>query len=392
MTERAVARRILASASPGEVRVALIEEGALVEAWFDRPGQRSARVGDVQRARISARAPAMGGAFLALVDGETGFLPETESDAEDPKGRAEALAEGRVLPIRIIRAAQGGKGPRATARLTAEERALAGPGPAPALLARGPESALRLARAWPEAELVADDAGLVARLRLALGGRASLSRVPAFDEVVEAEFAALIEPEVPLPGGGRLLIHPTAGLTAIDVDSGSFAGGAAHGRRTVNQLAMAEAARQIRLRNLGGAILLDPAGLAARARAALAETMRGLLIADPLRPRVLGTTGLGLLEIVRPRVHAPLHEVLGATGASWPSSPLTHALAALRQAMREAASRPAVPLRLRAAPALVTALRAMPGALQDYAARAGRSLALVEDATLPLAAWLLDEA
>ena len=391
MTAQGATRRILASASPGETRVALIEDGVLVEAWFDRPDLATARVGDLQRARISARTPAMGGAFLALAHGETGFLPDTESDANEEKSRAEALAEGRMLPVRITRAAQGGKGPRATARLTAAEATRCTAGPAPALVARGPEATLRLACAWPDAELVTDDAGLVTRLRPALGPRIGLSRAPAFDEAIEAGFASLTESEVPLPGGGRLLIQPAAGLTAIDVDAGSAAGGAESARRSVNRAALAEAARQIRLRNMGGAILLDPAGLSTRARAALVETMGALLAADPLGPRVLGTTGLGLIEIVRRRIHAPLHEALGTPCPTWPASPLTHALAALRQAAREVAARPATPLALRASPAMAAVLRTLPGALDDYAARAGRALPILDDATLPLTGWVLDE-
>lgn len=384
MTER----RVLASVSPGEVRVALLEDNVLVEAWFDRPWQRGARVGDIQRARITARAPAMGGAFVALAEGETGFLPDTESDADDPKSRAEALAEGRILPVRITRAPQGGKGPRVTARLTAAERSLGGDGP---VLARGPDSALRLALAWPGAELIADDAALVARLRPALGARISLTRACAFDDELQDAFAGLTEAEVPLAGGGRLLIQPTAGLTAMDVDAGSAAGGTDGTRRGVNDAALAEAARQIRLRNMGGAILLDPAGLKVRARAGLADALRALLDADPLKPRVLGITGLGLIEVVRPRLHAPLHEVLATPATAWPPSTVTRALAALRQAARDSAARPGVALALRAPPSLAATLRGMTEALADYAAQAGRSLVLTEDATLPPDGWALDE-
>ena len=386
-----VSRRILVSVSPGERRVALVEDGVLVEAWFDRPGLKTARVGDIQRARISARAPAMAGAFLALADGETGFLPDTASDAADAAGRAAAMAEGRVLGVRVTRAAQGGKGPRVTAKLDPAERALVGAGPAPALVTRGPSAALRLSAAWPDAAVVVDDAAEAATLRAALGDRLALSRAPAFDDAIEAGFDALAGPEAPLPGGGRLLIHPTPGLTAIDVDAGSAAGGGGNAARALNEAALAEAARQIRLRNLAGAILLDMAGMPAKRRAALVEPLRAMLTADPLRPQVLGTTGLGLIEIVRQRMHPPLHEVLGVPAAPWPASAQTLGLAALRQAAREAAARPAQGFALHAAPAVIQALRAMPGALDAYAAQAGRPLALASDAVLAPSAWQIQE-
>ncbi len=78
---------ILASASPGEMRVALLDDETLIEAWIERPG-RPDGVGDLHRARVSALAPAMAGAFLAMAGGETGFLPEsTIGAAKQPIGK-----------------------------------------------------------------------------------------------------------------------------------------------------------------------------------------------------------------------------------------------------------------------------------------------------------------
>src|SRR4051812_46259556 len=188
--------KILASVSPGELRVALLRGDRLEEAWVERPA-RPDGVGDLHRARVVALAPAMAGAFLTLEGGEAGFLPEGEAAA-----RGDKLSEGLLLPVRITRAAQVGKGPRLTARLKPEEAALAAAAPpgAPKLLARGPEAALRLARAHPAAEVVTDGAVLAARLRAALGpARVAHSPTPVFDAPLEAEFAALAEPEVPLP-------------------------------------------------------------------------------------------------------------------------------------------------------------------------------------------------
>ncbi|MBY0332227.1 MAG: ribonuclease, partial [Acetobacteraceae bacterium] len=112
--------RLLASASPGEVRVALLQDGALVEYWVDRPDLPDG-VGDLHRARVAALAPAMAGAFLLLGGGETGFLPDDEAGAV--RHGAARLQEGLVLPVRVTRAAQGGKGPRVTARLSGREAA-----------------------------------------------------------------------------------------------------------------------------------------------------------------------------------------------------------------------------------------------------------------------------
>ena len=364
----------------------------LLEAWVERVGAPDG-VGDLHRARITALAPAMAGAFLALGGGETGFLPEKEAGGDGSP--AQVLQEGRLLSVRVIRAAQGGKGPRVSARLSPEEAARAAAeaaatngGTAPRRLARGPEAALRLARAHPDATVETDGPDLAMRLRAALGpDRVALrTSAPPFDDALEAEWEALAGPEAPLPGGGRVLVQPTAALTAIDVDAGSVAG--ARDRQAqvrFNAVAMAEAARQIRLRNLAGPLLLDVAGLSRRERERLAGPLSRALGPDPLT-RLLGLGPLGLFEMQRRRVHPPLHEVLGS-----PPSPLTHGLAALRRAAREAAASPGRALALRAAPAVVSALEGAPDALREMAEAAGRPLHLRADPTLPPGGEVLGE-
>jgi len=366
---------ILAAASPGERRIVLLEDDLPVEVHVERPAQPDG-VGDLHRARVAALAPAMAGAFLAMAGGETGFLPES-AVGPDRQPIGKSVNEGQILPVRVTRAAQGGKGPRLTARLTAAEAALVAATPAtgPTLVARGPDAALRLARAHPAAAVRTDGAGLAARLRAALGAdRVVFSHATVLDDALEAELDLLAGPEVPLTGGGRLLIHPTPALTAIDVDAGSAAGARdPQAQLRLNHAAVAEAARQIRLRNLAGPILLDLAGLTAKRREALAEPLRAALAADPLA-QFRGLGPLGLFEMLRQRIHPPLHEVLG-----WPPSPLTHGLAALRRAAREAALRPGRRWALRAHPGVLAALQDLPGALAEAAAAIGTPLRLVPD-------------
>ena len=370
---------IRVSVSPGERRVALLRDDRLQQVAIERPA-RPDGIGDLHRARVSAISKPMSGAFLLLADGQTAFLPDSE--APDRK----AVQEGAILPIRITRAGQGGKGPRATARVTEPERAAAA-GPGVALIRRGPDAALRLALREPAAEVATDNPAEAARLKRAIGGRVRLLREPAFDDDLEAEFDLLAGQEVPLPGGGRLTIHPTPALTAIDVDAGAHAGGGdAASQLRLNQAAVEEAARQIRLRELAGAILLDVAGMQAKRREALSAPLAAALEADPLKPRLLGLTRLGLFEIQRPRIQPPLHQVLGA-----PPSALTHGLIALRRAAREAASAPGRALALRAHPAVLAALEALPGALAEMTASAGRALRLVPDAALSLGRERVEE-
>lgn len=370
---------ILVSASPGEVRTALLEDGVLAEAWIERPA-RPDGVGDLHRGRVSAVAPAMAGAFVALAGGQTGFLPESEA-SDDRRPIAAAVNEGMILPLRVTRAAQGGKGPRVSARLSSGDaaRIAAAPPGAPVLVARGPTAAERLAARFRQAELHVDDAALAARLRGTLGERVRRLAAPAFDDSLEAEFDLLAGPDVPLPGGGRLLIHPTPALTAIDMDAGAAAGArGANAVASLNRAALPELARQIRLRNLAGPILVDFAGMSPKRRAALADPLREALGPDR-HARLLGFTHLGLAEIVRDRIHPPLHEVLGV-----PPSPLTRGLVALRVAAREAAARPGQRFALRATPGVLAALQGLPGTLDDAAKSCGGPLRLLPDPAAPL--------
>ncbi len=357
--------RVLAVASAGEVQVLAEQDGTLLDYAIWRPG-RPDGVGDLHCGRVEARVPQMAGAFV-LIGGATGFLPDSEGGAD--------ATEGEAVSVRVTRAAQGGKGPRLTARLTPDEVALAGAGPAPALVRRGPGAVERLAALHPEASVVADDPALVALLRPRLGERVALGR-DILDDDLASQVEALAGPDAALPGGMRASFHPTPALVAVDVDT---AGGTL-GRQSkaaallaLNRSALPALAAQLRLRNFSGAILVDLAGLSPKRRAALAPELSAALAPDPLRPRLLGFTQLGFAEIVRQRVHPPLHELLAGPHAA--------GLAALRAVEREGVAR------LRAAPNVAVALQADTVALADLARRTGRSLILDTDPALASCGW-----
>jgi Ribonuclease G/E len=327
-------------------------------------------VGDLHRGRVIARVPAMAGAFVAL-DGAEGFLPDSQGAA--------SITDGEAIAVRITRAAQAGKGPRLTALLDAADAALLGAGP-PALLRRGPDALRRLAMLHPDASIAVDDPGLAASLRADLGER--LKIVPrAWDDSIAEQVAVLADHTAPLPGGARASFHPTPALVAIDVDAGAATAaraGKASSQLTLNRGALPALARQIRLRNLSGAIVLDLAGMPARKRAALGPALADALAADPVRPRFLGFTALGLTEIVRPRIHPPLHEVLAGPHAA--------GLAALR-AVIAAGGLPGQRTALRAAPGVVAALQADQAALAALAQHLGRPTSILSDPSLPPCAW-----
>ena len=142
-------------------------------------------------------------------------------------------------------------------------------------------------------------------------------------------------------------------------------------------------AKQIHLRNLSGPIVVDLAGLSPRRRAALGPDLAAALANDPLHPKFLGFTALGLAEIVRSRVHPPLHELL--------AGPLATGLAALRAVMAEFRLDPRGMPAVRAHPAVISALQADTAALADVVRRFGRGVALRSDPSLPPTVWMLEK-
>ena len=198
-----------------------------------------------------------------------------------------------------------------------------------------------------------------------------------FDDDLAGQIGALAATYVTLPGGARASIHPTPALVAIDIDGAAASADRrvkAAAQMAVNLALLPELARQIRLRNLSGAILVDLAGLTVRRRAALAPAFAAVLAHDPLRPRFLGFTALGLAELTRPRVHPPLHELLAGPHAA--------GLRALRQVMQASAAQPALAHALQCAPDVAAALSDDPVALPDLARRTGRPLVLRPDPSL----------
>jgi Ribonuclease G/E len=286
---------IAVSVRAGVARIALLNVDVLTEyAIWDRESPDG--VGDVYTARITARAPAMAGSFLEL-GGETGFLPDSAGGA--------GMTESAYLTVRVTRGAQSGKGPRLAA---ISEPA----GPKPGLMRRGPGPLVELAARFPGAPIVIDDYALMAALRPALEGRMSYQSA-AFDAVLEDEIAGLGEPAAPLPQGAVMHIAVTPALTAIDIDAGAAtaeAGAKPQSQLALNTAIMPELARQILLRNLSGAILVDFAGMKSAARVKLQPALAAALAGDPLKPRLLGFSHLGFAEISRPRIRPPLHEML----------------------------------------------------------------------------------
>jgi ribonuclease G len=182
---------------------------------------------------------------------------------------------------------------------------------------------------------------------------------------LEAQIERTLRARVWLRSGGSIVIHPTEALVAIDVNTGKYVGHR-HPEETIlktNLEAAAEIVRQVRLRDLGGIIVIDFIDMErpesrARVAAALEEELRK----DRARSRMLQISEFGLVEITRQRSKPSLESVLCVPcarchGSGRIKSPETLYFEVLR-AIRALAPRAGSTVRVRAHPEVADFLAA----------------------------------
>ena len=199
------------------------------------------------------------------------------------------------------------------------------------------------------------------------------ARIECFEEKDQLLFDAMgIEPQIDralkkrvwLPCGGYLIIDRCEAMTVIDVNSGKMVLGRSMEDTAirVNLEAAREVARQLRLRDVGGMVVIDFIDMALpEHREALTRAFRDAAKPDREQVKVFGLTPLGLMELTRKRVHAELHRQLCApctycSGTGEVLSPGEVARRALCAVRRKALSGQSGPYLVRLSPAAAQAL------------------------------------
>jgi len=408
---------LLVSRSPGETRVALVEDGRLVEFDLERSHDRSI-VGNVYRSRVTRVLPGMQAAFLDIGleraaflyvddiarpselndgDGEEVLDPEDDAsgagteDASRPPIQ-ELLAPGQLLTVQVRKAPLSTKGARVTNYVTlpgrfvvylptmdrvgvsrkitedperkrlkdiletnrrpgeggfiartvcsglaeativrdmdfvrsvwteVEERAQNQDGPA--LLLEDLDLVLRTARDLFTEEvgrLICDDAEEAQRIRRLvlrhapeLADRIEVAPIgsTAFERhAVDRQLQRALERQVHLASGASLVFDETEALTAIDINTGRFVGKDDLEKTLLatNLEAAEEIATQIRLRNLGGIIVIDFIDMqTTEARREVFEAFCQAMERDRVKSHILPMTDFGLIELTRKRVRPSL--------------------------------------------------------------------------------------
>ncbi len=334
----------------GRQAAALIVDGRLEDFLIDPP-EGAPVPGAIYRGIVERPMKGQGGVFVKLPDGANGFLRQVSG-----------LAPGRPVLVQVSGAAEPGKAVPLTARLLFKSRyailtpdapglnvsrrirdaavraglddlavgAMAGAAPDLGLI-------LRSACAGADPDEIARDIALMRGLAEAVlsdlaGGPELLADGPGAqetawrdwadpppDEVAEGAgtfaalgvdglLAAVLSPRVPLPGGGHMMVEPTRALIAVDVNTGPDTSPAAGLK--ANIAAARDLPRQLRLRGLGGQVVVDFAPVPKKDRTLLEQVLRAAFKADGAESSLSGWTTLGLYELVRKRDRRPLAEEL----------------------------------------------------------------------------------
>jgi len=358
------------------------------------------------------------GRLLVALRGGTRVAVSRKIADETERARLETILAGLARPeglgVVVRTAAVGASAEELAAELDAlieEEAALAAAAaksPAPSLLreesdlvaravrdlaARAPEGAVGPTR------VIVDVESARRRVEELLRGAADGATVelhagsaPLFhSHGIERDVRALDEPRVALPGGACLVIHETEALWAIDVNSGRMrdAESLEATALAVDLAAAREAARQIRLRDLGGLVVvdfidcMDPAN-----RASVEETLRAELLKDPARMRVAPLSEFMVAEITRRRVragpsHAGSQSCPTCRGRGRVRAPRATGLAALRELRAVVAEGARADLEIACAPPVAADLGTRAASIEALERASGASIRVVADPSLP---------
>ncbi len=207
---------------------------------------------------------------------------------------------------------------------------------------------------------------------------------------LETDINGLIHPRVPLSCGGWITIEGTEALTAVDVNSGGFthASGLEETGLTVNLQAARELGRQLRLRGIGGLIVVDFMHMKEETHVdRVLEVLMQNLSKDGTPVTVSRPSPLGLVEITRKRVREPLVSLLSEScaacaGQGMVRRPDAVAMDVLRRIEAGARAAPGKSIHVRAAPEIIRWIESQGEGLRAALARKGAAnVRLEEDET-----------
>ncbi|MFN3643197.1 MAG: ribonuclease E/G [Gemmobacter sp.] len=343
-----IGRVVVLDRIAGRAAAALMVDGQLEDVLIDPAGDDPRQPGAILRGVVDRPMKGMGGVFVALPGGN-GFLRQVSG-----------LAPGERVIVQVAGPAEPGKAPPLTLRVLFRGRTcIVTPGaPGINISRRIRDEALRAdltAEATAVMQGADPDLGLIVRSaaaqdetlsaeaadlrRLAetvmadrTGGPELLVAAPDAHEAAWRDWAdpppdavedrdgafadtgvldaldALRRPAVGLAGGASMVVEPTRALVAVDVNTGGDTSPAAGLK--ANIAAARDLPRQLRLRGLGGQIVVDFAPMPKKDRGTLEQVLRAAFKAEGGETTLAGWTTMGLYEMQRRRDRVPLTDLM----------------------------------------------------------------------------------
>lgn len=216
---------------------------------------------------------------------------------------------------------------------------------------------------------------------------------PLFEEFgIQSEIDKALKPKVWLKSGGYIVINQTEALVAIDVNTGKYVGKTNRLEDTIvktNIDAVKEIVRQIRLRDLGGIVVIDFIDMDDRRnRAKVVQALEEALRKDRAPTKILSFNEFGLVALTRKRVKQSLERTLSeqcpyCTGSGWIKSVTTVCYEIMEEAKKMAGEIEGNTLTLRVNPEVARALKSREGVLTtELESLTGKDVVIKSDPTV----------
>ncbi len=332
--------------------MALVMDNQLEDLFIDPPPALGPPVESIMIVRIDRRIPATGGCFATLPDGQMGHIRHGAGFEAGKTGLVQVTGyhqPGKLVPLsgqirikgRYIIATPGRPGLNVARSISAPDRRRSLRQLLTSCLPRSQESLGLIART---ASASAGDDAIRSEIEALLGRMMDIAKArttkqlqviepgPSASELAAREWAGqdrfAINPDpspeqqdqviltlqacqdgpVALPGGGSMIIDETDALISVDVNSGAARSTSA--ALTAALQATRALPRQLRLRGLGGQMVIDYPSLGRRSRQRVADELAMVFSRDAVPTRLIGWTRMGLFEATRKRDRVPLQRVM----------------------------------------------------------------------------------
>ena len=311
---------LLIERSPGEIRAALLYGKEVWQVDHFRDNQKPL-LGGIYNGRIRRIDQTMNAAFVDIGEKQDGFLRARDATIQSPNRKrsniSQLVHEGQRITAKVIAEGFSGKGPRLILNKDKIIDSQTKPSPSCVKLPPGAIDSILQTYSKNLFKIICNDLTAKKTIQNWLSINNTQNNITLIQENgplfitygVEESINQALSHRVAVNGGAELVFDQTETLCAIDVNSSRQMGKAGKAARDINLSVMKEISRQLRLRSIGGAIVIDALKMnRANDRKQVLESLRNHIREDPSTSHVLGISNLGLIEMTRTRIGSTLAE------------------------------------------------------------------------------------